>query len=201
MLFTSVKQGKGCDYFVQRSWTDHASESKIPCLLTGAQDKSSCGWSTRQGRLSSAPNSSAQCSVCDPEQVTNSLFLFPLWWKWWRWSWLFSAELQVRTNLHFKVFVILCTKHIANITALPPPHHRIYCNLTQVHTTNSSFTTLILTICSIRKLQSCKKPLLKSVKQRRTWKAGSGSSISAGLPAIHNLDLQVLLMVVDGILD
>lgn len=38
MLFTGVKQGKGCDYSVQSSWADHASESKIP--LTGVQNES-----------------------------------------------------------------------------------------------------------------------------------------------------------------
>lgn len=38
ILFAGVKQGKGCDYSVQRSWADHATESKIP--RTGAQNKS-----------------------------------------------------------------------------------------------------------------------------------------------------------------
>lgn len=140
-------------------------------LKTNYLERSSCGWSTRQGGLSSAPSPSAPRSVCDLEQVTNSLFLFPLWWKWWRWSCLFSAELWALINVHFQAFLILCRKYVANIAVLSLLHHIINSKLTQVYQTNFSPTTLIVTICSIRKQHSYEKPLFKSVKQR-TWNAG-----------------------------
>lgn len=139
---------------------------------TNHLERSSCGWSTRQGGLSSPPSSSAPSSVCDLEQVMNSLFLFPLWWKWWRWSCLLSAELRVLFNLHFQVFLILRRKYIANITALPLLHHTVDSKQKCIRQTNFSTTTPTVTICSIRTRHSVKKPLFKSVKQRRTWKAG-----------------------------
>lgn len=79
ILFTGVKQGKGCDYSVQRSQADHAPESKIP--LTGAQNESFGKiilW--LKHKISWAELCSQKfCSVCDLQQVTNSLFPFPLW--------------------------------------------------------------------------------------------------------------------------
>lgn len=70
-------------------------------------------------RVSSAPSSSAPRSVCDLQQVTNSLFLLPLWRKWWRWC-LFSAAPWVPINLHLQVFLIPHSKYIVDFTVLPP---------------------------------------------------------------------------------
>lgn len=70
------------------------------------------------------------------------------------------------------MFLFLRRKRVANITALTLPHHIINSKLTQVHQTNFSSTTLTLTICSTRKQPSYKKPPFKSLRQRRTWKAG-----------------------------
>lgn len=179
MFFTGVKQGKGCDYSVQRSWADHASESKITCSLTGAQDESLGKiilWlkhKTRRAELCSQwfcstlgvwPRASHEFSV----PVSSLVKMMTM-------NMSFSAELWVLINLHFQAFLILRWKYIAGVTALLLAHCIIDSKLTQVHQTNFSPTTLILPICSIRKQHSYKKPLFSQAKENLKGWLGAAS--------------------------
>lgn len=106
-------------------------------------ERSSCGWSTRLAGLSSAP-SSARCVTYSKSRILCSHFLFgenddnDHVYSQQNYEW-------VCNNLHFRMFLILCRKYIANITIWALFHPINQSKLTQMHQKNLNPPTGFLT--------------------------------------------------------
>lgn len=184
-LITGVKQGKGCDYSVQRSWADHAPESKIS--LTGAQNESLGKiilW--LKHKISRAELCSQKfCSTFGVWPRASHEFSVPI-------SSLVKMMTMIMSILSrimseyaithiFKCFSFFIRKCIANISVRALFHPINQSKLTQSEKPQPSHR--YSHICSIRKHHSSMKPLLRSV--RKKWKAVPEQHLSK--PAFHML--------------